>query len=588
MNIEQYAARLYDDFPFFVSEVWKDRKLDKLAPLSEVELELAQMAAVGPKRRGILAPRGVGKTMVVTATLSCWRYFRDPDRRILILSKSEKEAKKTVFIIRQWLDHIHFLRHLAPKGAQRDAAHYFDIGPSRDNRQPSMFCVGVGGQTEGNRAHTIIVDDGETKNNTKTAESRDELERLCSECINILYPDVAREDGGPVDPVEVLYVGTLKHEDSLYPRLAAKGYHFTSYPLAYPAPNQDLLNLSPLLRSRLDSGDALPGQPVFPRRFNHDNLAEKMAEGAREWALEHMLQVNYGSQRLYPLRLEDLIVVPSVHRDIAPTFLAWGKADHSGSTRLPIPHMGHPGDDLYRPFAIGKETAPYLGTKVWIDPAGRGEDETAFGAGASLNGFLWIKGLESIPGGHTREDMERMILFGRLHNAREFYIESNADTLGTYRTLFESVLRQLYLDPGQDPLYPDGWKASLVDDPKITHATGQKELRILGAIEPIMAAHRLVIGEPTIRLSDTREPHLELQHQLTRLTRDRNSLRQDGQLDVLAGLARAWNYTLRVSPEQSLLDAEQRRINEHNELFRDHIKNLKRSAPKPPRFISPV
>lgn len=584
-TLEAYTEKLYNDFAFFVQEVWQDRGLHKLAPISEVEIEMGLNAASGPKRRGVLAPRGVGKTMIVTATLSCWRYFRDPDRRILILSKSEKEAKKTVYIIRQWLDSIHFLRHLQPAKGHRDGAFQFDVGPSRDNRQPSMFCIGIGGQTEGNRAHTIIVDDGETKNNTKTAESRDELERMCSECINILYPDVPTERGGPVDPVEVIYVGTLKHEDSLYPRLAAKGYHFTSYPLAYPSPDQELLNLSPILRERLDAGTHFPGHPVFPLRFNHDNIAEKMAEGAREWALEHMLQANYGSQQLYPLRLSDLIIMKSVHRDVAPSFVAWGLADHSGSTVAAIPHMGHPGDALYHPFSISQEVLPYLGTKVWIDPAGRGEDETGIAAGSSLNGFLWVKAVEGIAGGHTAEDMEQMVLFARHHNANEIYIESNADTLGTYRVLFESVLRQFYLEPGEHPLHPNGWKARLVDDSKITHATGQKELRILAELEPLMSAHRLVIAADAVRMSDTREPGLELQHQITRLTRERNSLRQDGKLDAVAGLARAWNRTLRVSPEESMLDAENRRLARERDATGDFLRNLRNTTPKVPTFF---
>lgn len=589
---EQYVQRLYDDFEFFLSEVWRDRGLDKLAPLSEVEIDMALHAAVGPKRRGVLAPRGVGKTMIVTATLSCWRYFRDPDRRILILSKSEKEAKKTVYIIRQWLSVVPFLKHLKPpKGGgevkTRDGAYQFDVAGAVYNRQPSMFCIGIGGQTEGNRAHTIIVDDGETKNNTKTLEARNELERMCSECINILYPDVPRERGGPVDPVEVIYVGTLKHEDSLYPRLAAKGYRFTSYPLAYPSPDQELLNLSPLLQSRLDARTHHPGHPVFPARFGHDNIAEKMAEGRREWALEHMLQIDYGKGDYHPLKLADLIVMKSVHRDVAPAFVAWGLADHNGSTAADIPHMGHPGDGLYHPFSISKEVLPYLGTKVWIDPAGRGQDETGIAAGSSLNGFLWVKGVDGIPGGSTVEDMQQMVLFARHHNADEIYIESNADTLGSYRPLFESVLRQYYLDPGEHPLYPRGWKARLVDDTKITHATGQKELRVLAELEPLISAHRLVIAADAIRLQDTREAALELQHQIVYITRERGSLKQDGKIDALAGLARAWNRTLRVSPEESMMDRELRRLQAQNDQTRDFFRNLRRAAPaKPPTFFT--
>lgn len=580
--IAAFMERCFNDLEFFTKMIWQDRDLEKVAPLREIELEMVGHAAVGAKRRGVLGPRGIGKTTLVTAVLTCWRLFRDKNRQIFIVSKSENEPRKTVFLIRSWLENVWFLQHLVPTPGTRDAATFFDVAGCAKNRQPSVSCIGIGGQTEGNRAHTILADDVETKNNTKTIDARNELERLCSEFVNILYPDVLPFDqGGPIDPVEVVYVGTLKHEDTLYLRLSNKGYDFRTYPLIAPSPGEEYINLSPAVQRQVEDGRLRPGDPVFPHRFNADNVAEKRAEGARDFALEHQLRINVGDSLRFPLQLRDLIVVDGVDRDVAPIFLGWGLRDHNGSTALEIDSLGHGDDRMHRPFSISQEVAPYLGTKVWIDPAGKGEDETGVAAGSSLNGFLWVKGTLSMAGGHTLDDMATMIEFARDHRASEIYIESNADTLGTYMTIFEGVLQQYFLEPGEDPLHPQGWRCSLVNDTKITHSTGQKELRILGALEPLMAAHRLVISADCLRPAPKRPIELELQYQITRLTRDRKSLRQDGVLDAIAGLARAWNYTLRTNPEITQKQREKREVDAANEAFRKFIDRHK--PPAPPR-----
>lgn len=71
----------------------------------------------------------------------------------------------------------------------------------------------------------------------------------------------------------------------------------------------------------------------------------------------------------------------------------------------------------------------------------------------------------------------------------------------------------------------------------------QKELRIIDTLEPVMNQHRLVVNEDLVR-EDTQlakdDPKYSLFYQLTRITRERGSLRHDDRLDALAMAVAYW------------------------------------------------
>ena len=99
-SLTSFTQRLFNDFEFFVEQIWLDRGLDRVAPLGELERDILRFAAGADASWGwfrvVLASRGVGKTHLAVATLALWRLFRDNDRRILIVSKSEKHARDTI------------------------------------------------------------------------------------------------------------------------------------------------------------------------------------------------------------------------------------------------------------------------------------------------------------------------------------------------------------------------------------------------------------------------------------------------------------------------------------------------------------
>jgi hypothetical protein len=549
----------------FLQELWRETGLNRKHPLGPVELDIADYAANGPPLRGILAPRGLGKTHVVTGGLTCFRLFRNAERKVIVPSKSEKESKKTLRLVRGWINACWFLQHLIPSPDHLDSAIQFDVGclsASEPGRQPSFTAIGIDGQLEGNRGHTIIPDDVETEKNTESQDARTGLDDRVKEFRDILYPALhprlkaqAEARGEIVDPSEICYVGTMHHEETVYVKLTARKYAFRTWPILYPTPAQKIVNLAPRLEADLEAGRAAPGDLVFPDRFTSDDVIEKQNEGYRRFAMQHMLIADLGESNRYPLRLSDLIVVDSIDRERAPITVVYATRDNNGSTAIDpkiVPHDGFNGAKLYRPGLIGSDYATFLTTKAWIDPAGVGQDHTAISIVSQLHGHFWLKCCYGMPGGSTQEDIETLVRLCRLHGAREIFIESNADTLNTYRPLFQSILKRFYLEPHEDPAFPAGWKASMIGDTKLTHSTAQKEVRIITAIEPVLSNHRLIVTPASLHQPGMAQEG-QLWFQLSRLTNERKCLKEDAKADSLAGVIKAFAHTLRVDPEVSKL-----------------------------------
>jgi len=552
-----YLRRLYDDYPFFISELWEIKRLTRYHTLGEAELDIARYAQDGPRRRGILAPRSIGKTHFVTCGYTCWRLFRDPNHRTIIVSKSDSFAKKILKQIRGWIDTVAFLQHLKPrepvKGGRvwRDNLNAFDAGPSENGKDPSVTAIGIDGQLEGTRAHTVLADDVETPKNTITREAREELDERVKEFANVLYND---------DPnAEVVYVGTYHHEESLYIKLANRGYQFRTWPILYPEDDQKVMALAPLLADRLTRGKAKAGEPVYPHRHDRTTIAEKMSEGRRNFAMQQMLIADLGDATLYPLRLADLIVFRAMDRDQCPVKIVWGTNRGQGQTTAidDIAADGFGKDRLYGPVLFDNEVwTPYQGTYGWIDPAGEGSDSTVLAIVSYAHGHLWAKYIGAFRGSRP-ESLAGIAAALREHRCTYCAVEDFALQY-QFKQLLEPVVNALATRPGQHPDLPDGWACSL---DMVRPPATQKELRIIGSLEPILASHRLVVSE-----SVAANP--KLQHQLTRITYHRGALEHEDELEALANCCWLWRDSLAVSTQQAEKQALDRLLDQKLEEHR--------------------
>lgn len=560
----RFLNRLENSFEFFIEQLWKDRQLDRYHPIGDIERDVCDWFQNGPNPQVDLLARGWGKTYMLSAGGTCWDLLRDPDWKQLIVSKSIREARKTLRIIREWIDVVPFLQHLRPdrrpfdRLAARDTTEYFDVGPARAARDPSVAVMGIEGQLPGTRANRVIGDDVETLQNTQTLEAREELRRKVKEFRAIAsYGDML-----------INYVGTFHHEESLYLNLKDLGYTLRTWPLLYPEPGDKIEGLAPIVQAKLDSGEATSGWTVQPHYYSDQRVAELQAEGRTWFAMQCQLIANLGDALRYPLRLSDLTIF-NMHRDRAPVSIVWGTNNGQGmSTRLDIPSLGFGTDCLYAPIMFDDIWQPYTGTKMWIDPSGAGKDETAYGIVAHGSGMLWGKGVGGMAGGegesgYSPATMNRLAFTARQHGVQEIYVEDNFGQ-GMFRELFEPVLVRHFLEPHQEEGFPEGWRCSIEG----VRLTGQKELRIIAALEGPMNQHRLVVDRAVAE-------DQVLQRQLTRLTKQRNSLPTDDRIESLAMAVYVWQDVLSQDPDKA---AERNRQRDIDEQLQEHYRCLAMAA----------
>jgi len=525
--VAEYVQHLYDDFPFFLKELWSAVGLPNIA---RHQVQIGEWLQNGPRRRGIRAFRGASKTWV-TLAYCLWRLFRDSNERILLVSKSEKHSKDSLYMARKWIGLVPFLQHMVPDRleGQRDSALQFDIRQAPSDRVPSFTAASITGQITGLRSSVIISDDVETTQTTLTLDMRTRLREEIKEYDNIVIP------GG-----DIIFLGTPHHPESLYDKLADSGYTFRSWTAMYPGQEWDTpSDLAPQLLEDLESGICKPGDSTWPERFDLDELTERVAsEGRSTFAMQYQMLTHLGDDLSYPLKLQDAIVFP-VQRDKAPLTIAWGtRNDHGGSTRYEeITSLGFGSDCFYSPIMYDKDWNRYTGTYMWIDPSGRGADNTAYAIVSHLNGFLWVKAVGGFQGGYQRDVLDSLSFQACLHGVDRIYTEDNFGQ-GMFQALLEPVVQTHFLDPEEEDGYPRGWKCSLEG----IRVHGQKEIRCIQNLEPLFNQHRIVF-HPDVAANQN------LQRQMVRITRQRNCLKHDDEIEALAMCCQMWQEDMNMDPD---------------------------------------
>jgi hypothetical protein len=123
-------------------------------------------------------------------------------------------------------------------------------------------------------------------------------------------------------------------------------------------------------------------------------------------------------------------------------------------------------------------------------------------------------------------------------------------------------------------------KAGTFDEEWKGWSSGQKELRILDVLEPLLASHRLTVDRKVIEndlkvLEDT--PYYSLVHQLTRISRQKDALRHDDRIEAVAMACSYW--TERLSRDQDAAHkAHQQALKE--KALRDHMNHCLGSKSK--------
>lgn len=537
MRKKSTEERLKGDFRLFLKVVWDHINLPNPTP---VQYDIAKYLQTGPNKVCIQAFRGVGKSFVTSAYV-LWELYRDPQKKIFVVSASKQRADNFTTFTLQLINEMQLLAHLRPREDQRASRVEFDVGPAIADQSPSVRSVGITSQLAGSRADIIVADDIEVPNNSATVDMREKLLERVKEFSAILKP---------LPSSKIIYLGTPQTEDSLYNKLPDT-FETRIWPARVPTQAQcDQYGdkLAPIIRGMLDK---LPEwSPTDPIRFDEFDLAAREAEyGKAGFALQFMLNTQLSDLEKYPLKIKDLIIM-DVDKEQAPMKVNWLPNPEKELKNLP--NLAMAGDRFYTYHSASPEMEKYTGSVMYIDPSGRGKDETGYAVVKMLNGFLYLRRAGGLQGGYDTPTLRQICQIAKEEMVNEIQIEPNFGD-GMYMELLKPVAAEI-------------WPCRITESER---SQAQKEQRIIDAIEPVMARHRLVVDRMVIeddyRTAQAYDGDNKFQKtlifQMTRICKDKGALRHDDRLDALAGAIHYW--TLKVGQN------ENRGIQEHKDKLLD-------------------
>lgn len=512
MKLPEYITqpshkRMAQDFRLFLWYVFRELGLPEPTP---VQYDIAEYLQHGPRRRIIQAFRGVGKSWI-TAIFVLWLLWRDPNERVMVVSANEERSIAFAQFVHRLINELDILSPLRPRAGGRNSVLAFDVGPAGADQAPSVRSVGITGQLTGGRASVIVADDVEIPKNSRTETQREHIAESVKEFDAVLKP------GG-----QVIYLGTPQVAQSLYVLLESRGYDVRTWPARYIADEAKYRHkLAPLVSDALKADPELAGKSTEPSRFSELDLAEREASYGRSgFLLQFMLDTSLSDAERYPLKMADLIVM-DLDRKRAPVALTWASGPQQVIADLP--NLGFNGDRFHAPMYVSKDWTEYQSAAMHIDPSGRGRDETSYCVTKQLNGWVFVTRWGGFKGGYDDATLDALAQIAKEEGVNEVQIEANYGD-GMFTALFKPVLNRVY------PCSVEEYKVK-----------GQKEVRIIDDLEPILNQHRLVIDKAVIKEdfegTESRTQYSGM-YQLTHLTRDRQSLKQDDRIDVLAAAVR--------------------------------------------------
>lgn len=251
-------------------------------------------------RRGarlmINIPPNHAKSMTVTINYVTYRLAKNPNLKVMVVSKTQDQAKKFLYAIKQRMTHpryADFQMSFGPPEGWRAAADQWSAtkvylgGEAQDgSKDPSVEAVGMGGQIYGNRADLIILDDVVTLANAGAWQ--DQMDWIRQEVASRLG------DG------QLLVVGTRVAAIDLYRELRNPDHYtdgmvpwsYLSMPavLRYSDDEADWQTLWPVTDEPMSEADSPLEEGVWPR-WTGERLSQVRNEvGARKWSLVYQQQ----------------------------------------------------------------------------------------------------------------------------------------------------------------------------------------------------------------------------------------------------------------------------------------------------------
>lgn len=517
-------AHYENNFPLFLHDYFAWLGFD----LTEMQLDIGRyMADRTLKNKCVMAQRGEAKSTIGIAR-ALYEFVQMPNATVLLVSGSDDYAgtlsHAIVSAIMQW-DRLEWLRPESRAGARTSFTDGFDVHHAFriPDKQPSVKAVGIFGQLQGNHVSLLIADDVETTSNGSSPANRARINTLTKE-----FAAIAN------DGAEILYLGTPQTQDSIYNTLPQRGFDVRIWPGRFPTVEEEERYggcLAPWIKQKMDGHPELRtgygilgnrGAQTDPQRYSE----EKQLQNERDYQqagfqLQFMLDTSLSDALKQTLHLKDLIFFHGSPIS-APEVLHWSNHPrHAAELPLDFPLARA---QLFLAADFSDTYVPFENTSAFLDPAGGGSDESVIIVTASVGPFIHVLGMHVYHGGQTEENIKTAVSWLSALGCKRLVIEDNMGH-GTVTNMYRGEVKRQKLTMGCEGVY----------------SSGQKEVRIINRLGPIMQRHRVVIHwsvvEEDLRLcrgmaNGGRE--YSLFWQLQNLTQDRQSIPHDDRIETLS------------------------------------------------------
>lgn len=511
---------------------------------TQLQIDIGNFLQSDTRLGMIQAQRSQAKSTIV-AMFAVWQLIHDCKHRILVVSAGADVAAEIanwiIQIIMSW-DILECLRPDRQHG-DRASSKAFDINWQLKGaeKSPSIACIGITANMQGRRADLLIPDDIESSKNGTTETQRAALEHLSKDFTSICQTG------------RIMYLGTPQTTDSIYNNLTARGYQIRVWTGRVPT-NEEAEHygntLAPFIRAMMDDPknqigggvDGTRGVPTDPVLLGEEALtAKELDQGSPYFNLQHMLNTTLSDENRHPLKAKNLVIM-SFGVDKAPGEITWMP---SVQNQINVDGKFTSKPQFFRPFHVSHQLYDFEGRHMYVDTAGGGKngDETVAAVTYFLHGYIFLAEILKLEGGYSPENYEALSTLAMKHRVNSIDVEKNFG-FGAFASAWRPIIHATYKAAGLTncPAIEDVWES------------GQKELRIIDTLEPIMARHRLIVHEDIIEYDvystskypiDQRESY-KFFHQLAKVSRTKGALIHDDSLDAVAGSVRKWVTMLAV------------------------------------------
>jgi hypothetical protein len=264
-----------------------------------------------------------------------------------------------------------------------------------------------------------------------------------------------------------------------------------------------------------------------------------------------------------------------------PESVVWGTSNRI----IDLPLLGFSGDYYHAPVMPPERYSTWSTKTAFVDPSGRGKDETGMTVVSELFGHVAVLYNNGWLDGASPETLQAIADVCVRYDVQILEVEDNFGD-GMFTSLLRPIVvaawKKLEDASKGDAKFREMRFGTRIEEVKSTNQMA-KERRMLTLLEPVTQQHRLIVAREVIEADerslhkiegeDTRRAY-SLMYQYAHLTRDKDSLKHDDRLESLSGALRRYSNILGVDPEVVAQRASSERIEEELEKLLGYADEL--------------